>query len=134
MVHRKVVPNSIFYMDFLEIKKVKFFYIMVCDTISVIFYYNKNVRKKTILNYVFYKIFFQVSKNIFKDKIIVSTDPYLYLLNVNNGSVIFRSSITSIVKPVISKNNLFIITKDNLLVCINIDIEYTDVKKNYSSF
>ena len=58
---------------------------------------------------------------IFKDKIIVSTDPYLYLLNINNGSIIFRIPITSIVKPVISEKNLFIITKDNLLVCINMD-------------
>ena len=57
---------------------------------------------------------------IFKDKIIVSTDPYLYLLNINNGSIIFKTSITSIVKPVVSGKNLFIITKDNLLVCINI--------------
>ena len=58
---------------------------------------------------------------IFKDKIIVSTDPYLYLININNGSIIFKTSITSIVKPVISGKNLFIITKDNLLVCININ-------------
>ena len=58
---------------------------------------------------------------IFKDKIIVSTDPYLYVLNINNGSIIFRISITSIVKPVVSGKNLFIITKDNLLVCININ-------------
>ena len=58
---------------------------------------------------------------IFKDKIIIATDPYLYLLNINNGSIIFKTSITSIVKPMISGNNLFIITKDDLLVCINID-------------
>ncbi len=57
---------------------------------------------------------------ISKDKIIVSTDPYLYLLNINNGSIIFKTAITSIVKPVVSGKYLFIITKDNLLVCINI--------------
>ena len=57
---------------------------------------------------------------LFKDKIIVSSDPYLYLLNINNGSIIFKIPITSIVKPVISGKNLFIITKDNLLVCIDI--------------
>ena len=58
---------------------------------------------------------------ISKDKVIVSTDPYLYLLNIYNGSIILKTPITSIVKPVLSGNNLFIITKDNLLVCINID-------------
>ncbi|MBD1150536.1 PQQ-binding-like beta-propeller repeat protein [Pelagibacterales bacterium SAG-MED29] len=56
---------------------------------------------------------------IFKDKVIISTDPYLYLLNINNGSVIFRISITSIVKPLVSGKNLFIITKDHLLICID---------------
>jgi len=58
---------------------------------------------------------------VFKDKIILSTDPYLYLLNINNGSIIFRAAITSIVKPVLSGENLFIITKDNLLLCISVN-------------
>ena len=46
---------------------------------------------------------------------------YLYLLNINNGSIIFRAAITSIVKPVLSGENLFIITKDNLLLCISVN-------------
>ncbi len=58
---------------------------------------------------------------IFNDKIVISTDPYLYLLNINNGSIIFRTAITSIIKPIISGKYLFIITKDNLLVCIKIN-------------
>ena len=58
---------------------------------------------------------------LFKDKIIISTDPYLYVLNLNTGSTIFKMLITSVVKPVVSGKNLFIITKDNLLVCIDID-------------
>ncbi len=56
----------------------------------------------------------------FKDRIILSTDPDLYILNSNNGSIISKISITSIVSPVISGNNIFVITKDNLLVCINL--------------
>ena len=58
---------------------------------------------------------------VFKDRIIVSTDPYLYILNVNNGSIIYKTAITSIVKPVLSGKYLFVITKDNLLVSINIE-------------
>ena len=50
------------------------------------------------------------------NKILVSTDPYLYVLNSNNGTVISKSSITSIVKPIISGKGVFLITKDNLLV------------------
>ena len=35
--------------------------------------------------------------------------------------IIFKFPITSIVKPIVSGKNLFLITKDNLLVCINIE-------------
>jgi len=55
----------------------------------------------------------------FKDRIILSTDPDLYILNSSNGSIISKISITSIVNPVISGNSIFVITKDNLLVCID---------------
>ena len=50
------------------------------------------------------------------DKILVSTDPYLYVLNSDNGAVLSKNSITSIVKPIISERGVFLITKDNLLV------------------
>jgi len=50
------------------------------------------------------------------DKILVSTDPYLYVLNSDNGVIISKNSITSIVKPIISEQGVFLITKDNLLV------------------
>ncbi len=66
-------------------------------------------------------LFYSNPAVIYEDKIIVSTDPYLYLLNIKNGSIIFRLAITSIVKPIVSGKNLFIITKDNLLVNIDID-------------
>ena len=56
-----------------------------------------------------------------KDKIIISTDPNLYVINSKTGSTIFKIPVTSIVKPIISGKNLFIITKDNLLVCIDLD-------------
>ncbi len=56
-----------------------------------------------------------------KDKIIISTDPNLYVINSKTGSTIFKMPITSIVKPIISGKSLFIITKDNLLVCIDLD-------------
>ncbi len=56
-----------------------------------------------------------------KEKIIVSTDPYLYIINLNSGKIIFKTPITSIVKPIVSGKNLFLITKDNLLVCINLE-------------
>ena len=78
-----------------------------------------NLKKSFDLNPT--DLFYSNPVIISKDKIIVSTDPFLYILNIYNGSIIFKSSITSIVKPLVSGKNLFIITKDDLLVCINID-------------
>ncbi|RPG94226.1 MAG: hypothetical protein CBE13_003045 [Candidatus Pelagibacter sp. TMED253] len=75
---------------------------------------------------------------IYKDKIIVSTDPTLYVLDSNSGFTLFQKSITSIVSPIISDKYLFIITKDNLLVCIDLisgNILYSsDVNQEIANF
>ena len=55
-----------------------------------------------------------------KDYIIISSEPFLYILNVVNGSILFKKALPSIVKPIASGDNLFLITKQNLLVCINL--------------
>ncbi len=57
---------------------------------------------------------------IYKNRVIVSTDPYLYILDALNGSTITKKAITSIVKPIISNEKLYLINNDNLLVCINL--------------
>ena len=75
---------------------------------------------------------------VYKDKIIVSTNPYLYVLNSKNGSTIFKSSVNSIIKPIISGKNIFLITRDNLLVCIDIidgNLVYSiDISKEIGEF
>ena len=73
-----------------------------------------------------------------EDKVIISTDLHLYILNKYNGSVIFRIPITSSVIPQISGKNIFFTTADNLLVCINLitgKISYSvDVSKSIAVF
>ena len=63
---------------------------------------------------------------------------YLYILNSKNGSILYKVAITSLSRPVISGENLFLITKDNLLVCINLGtkkIVYSvDINQNIASF
>ena len=54
------------------------------------------------------------------DKIIVSTDKYLYVLNSNTGSTELKIVISSKIMPLLSGKNLFLVTKDNLLVYIDI--------------
>ena len=61
-------------------------------------------------------LFYSNPISFYKDKLIIATDPYLYIINSNTGSTMFKISITSIIKPILSGNNLFLITKENLLV------------------
>ena len=73
-----------------------------------------------------------------QDKLIISTDLYLYILDRNNGSIFSKVAITSLMKPVASGENLFLITKNNLLVCINLNtnkITYSiDIDQNIANF
>ena len=73
-----------------------------------------------------------------KDKLIVSTDLYLYIIDSNNGSILSKIAITSFFRPLISGENLFLVTKDYLLVSINLDskkIVYSlDISKNIADY
>ena len=73
-----------------------------------------------------------------REKIIVSTDLYLYILDSSTGSTFFKIAITSLLQPIVSGKNLFLITKDNLLVCINLDtgeiIYSVDISQNIANF
>ena len=66
-------------------------------------------------------LFFSSPVVSYDNKLIVATDPYLYILNSDTGSTFAKVAITSIIKPIISGKNIFLITKDNLLVSLNLD-------------
>jgi len=55
-----------------------------------------------------------------EDKMVISTDTNLYIMNANNGVLVKKIPINSIVKPIIANQNLILITKKNLLV--NLDL------------
>ena len=61
------------------------------------------------------------SKNVVlsDNKIIISTDPYLYVLNSYNGATLIKKPIPSISNIITSDKNLFLISENNLLVCID---------------
>ena len=58
---------------------------------------------------------------IYDDKIIILTNQNLYILDKNSGSTISKSSISSKIQPIVSNKYLFLITENNLLVCIDLD-------------
>ena len=65
-------------------------------------------------------LFFSNPIILHDNMLVISTDPFLYIVNSINGSIIYKLPITSIVKPIISGKYIFLITKDNLLVCIDL--------------
>ena len=87
-------------------------YSLNIDNLKINWFLNLNQSSDINVNNLFYSN----SIVIKDDKIIISTDPYLYVLNLNTGSTISKKLITSISKPIVSKQGLFFITKDDLLV------------------
>ena len=73
-----------------------------------------------------------------KEKIFISTYPYLYILDANNGSTILKKTINSVIKPIVSGDNLFLLTKDYLLVCLDINngkVKFsTNINKEIADF
>ena len=43
----------------------------------------------------------------YQNKVIVSSDPYLYILNSITGSTISKIAISSLFKPIVSGKNIF---------------------------
>ena len=56
------------------------------------------------------------------EKIIISSNNYLYILDVKNGSLIFKKNISTQIKPIIiEEDKLLFISKTNLLILMNLD-------------
>ena len=73
-----------------------------------------------------------------QERLVISTDLYLYILNSNTGSTILKIPISASSQPIISDEYIFLVTKDNLLVCINVKsgkINYSiDISDNIASY
>ena len=63
------------------------------------------------------------SKQIINDngKIVISSSFFTYVINSNNGSIIYKFNYNSIVKPLMVNNFLFSLTKNGLLISMNLD-------------
>ncbi len=74
----------------------------------------------------------------YKDKIVVSSNKFIYILDALTGTILFKKNFTSIIKPIISEDNLFLISKNNLLICLNIvngEISYSyNINKKIADF
>lgn len=72
------------------------------------------------------------------NNLIISADPFLYIIDKNNGRSKIKVNISSIVKPTSSAEKIFIITKDNLLICFDVIKEQinfsVDINQKVSTF
>ena len=52
--------------------------------------------------------------------IVISTEDDTYIINANSGSIIFKKEFSAKLKPLIIENYLFVATKNNFLVCMDL--------------
>ena len=73
-----------------------------------------------------------------KNKVIISSNQETYIIDQITGTINFKKKFSTTLKPVISNNYLFLITKNNLLVSINLvngNIVYSyDINEKISKF
>ena len=73
-----------------------------------------------------------------KDKIIVSTNYFTYIIDNNTGSILYKKTFSSIIKPLIINNYLFLISKNDFLISLDLNtgkIIYSyDINKKISEF
>ena len=55
-----------------------------------------------------------------KNKSIVTSNKFTYVLNNESGSVDFKYNFSSLIKPIVNNNIVYLISKDNLLISFNL--------------
>ena len=83
-------------------------------------------------------LFFGNQVVLSNNKIVVSSNKNTYIIDKITGTTIYKKKFSSILKPLISNKHIFIITKNNLLVSINLNngnIVYSyDINEKISEF
>ena len=73
-----------------------------------------------------------------KDKIIVTSNYFTYIMDNNTGSILYKKNFSSIIKPLVINNYLFLISKNNFFISFNLNtgkIIYSfDINKKISDF
>ena len=73
-----------------------------------------------------------------KEKIIVSTNYFTYIIDNYTGSILYKKNFSSNLKPLIINNYLFMVSKNHFLISLNLDtgkIIYSfDINKKISDF
>ncbi len=74
----------------------------------------------------------------YKDKIIVSSNQFTYIVDKNSGSIIYKINFSLQVKPIMIDKYFFSVTRKNLLIAMNLEaremIFSSDINQNISDF
>ena len=54
------------------------------------------------------------------EKVIISSNDFLYVIDATSGSIMFKKNFSLKIKPIILDNHLFLITQNNMLSAINL--------------
>ncbi len=57
---------------------------------------------------------------IHKDRLIITSNQFLYVLNATSGSIIYKQNYSSLISPVAVDDYLFIVSKNNLIIASNL--------------
>ena len=77
-----------------------------------------NLNQSTDLNLS--NLFSGIELIAYNNLIVASSNKSTYIIEAQTGSIIYKKNFKSVIKPLISSNHLFIITKNDLLICINL--------------
>ena len=77
-----------------------------------------NLNQSTELN--LNNLFFGNQIVLENNKVVVSSNDFTYILDSNNGSIIYKKNFSSLIKPIINNDYLFLISKNNLLISMNL--------------
>lgn len=73
-----------------------------------------------------------------KDKIVVTTNYFTYIMDSSTGTILYKKNFSSFVKPLIINDYLFLISKNDFLISLNLNtgkiIFSHDINKKISSF
>ena len=74
----------------------------------------------------------------YDDKIIASSNQFLYVINSNSGSIIMKKNFPILINPIIINGILFLVSKKNFLISLDLNKEeiiYSyDINKKISEF
>ena len=101
-------------------------YSLNLNTLKVNWFLNINSTLSTDLS----NLFFAKPIKIFKDKLIIMTNKNLQVLDSRTGLNIFKLPIKAQTETIINNDYIFFVTKDNLLISLDLNTGYVIYSKN----